>query len=462
MEADLRSFLERLKETGDLLEIDSEVRSRFEITAVLKEALGQQGAPAVLFNNVRGYPGKKVVGNLLASRQKLALALGCTEEELRDTYLHKRTAELEPEIVKGAAPCQEEIFTGEPDLPVLLPAPVFHEGDGGPYLTAGVLMARDPDTGELNTGIHRLQLKGKNRLGVFLSNPPLVNYLLKAEQEGRPMPAVVALGLHPAELLAAAVSIKKDIKSKLNMAGALVGRPVPLVPAKTVDLPVPALAEIILEGKLLPGLREKEGPFGESSGYYFTAQSPVMEISAVTMRRRPLLSVIPPWGVETDIILSAFSGAELWQELNRLVPEVLDVAFLPGALTFQGVIRVASSLSRQAVRRLIFLALNLDRRLKHVIVVDEDVNIHDSREVLWALATRFQGGNDLICLRGLEGYVIDPSVEKGETDKVGFDATARPGGPAAERYRRLSIPQEAIKRAKELLLKVTTSQSSLM
>jgi 2,5-furandicarboxylate decarboxylase 1 len=276
------------------------------------------------------------------------------------------------------------------------------------------------------------------------------------------MPAVVALGLHPAELLAAAVSIKKDIKSKLNMAGALVGRPVPLVPAKTVDLPVPALAEIILEGKLLPGLREKEGPFGESSGYYFTAQSPVMEISAVTMRRRPVLSVIPPWGAETDIILSAFSGAELWQELNRLVPGVLDVAFLPGALTFQGVIRVASSLSRQEVRRLIFLALNLDRRLKHVIVVDEDVNIHDSREVLWALATRFQGGNDLICLRGLEGYVIDPSVEKGETDKVGFDATARPGGPAAERYRRLSIPQEAITRAKELLLKVTTSQSSLL
>ncbi len=455
MVEDLRSFLKCLKESGDLLVLEEEVGSRFEVTAVLKEALSRKGAPAVFFDNVSGYPGKKVVGNLLASRQKLALALNCKEEELRDAYLRKRFAGLEPEMIKGAAPCQEVIITGEPDLPSLLPAPVFHEGDAGPYLTAGVLMARDPDTGDLNSGIHRLQLKGKNRLGVFLTNPPLIDYLLKVEQEGKPLPAVVALGLHPAELLAAAVSVKKDIKNKLNLAGALAGRPVPLVPARTVDLPVPALAEIILEGKLLPGLREKEGPFGESSGYYFTAQSPVMEISAVTFRREPVLSVIAPWGVETEIILSAFSGAELWQELNRLVPEVLDVAFLPGALTFQGIIQVASSLSRQEVRRLIHLALNLDRRLKHVLVVDEDVDIHNHREVLWALATRFQGGKDLFCLHGLQGYVIDPSVEKGETTKVGFDATARPGGPDTERYRRLTIPREAITKAKELLIKGT-------
>ncbi|MEW5922331.1 MAG: UbiD family decarboxylase [Bacillota bacterium] len=451
MEADLRSFLNDLNEKGELLQVGEEVRPHFEITAVLKEVLGEQGGPAVLFENVGGYPGKKVVGNLLASRHKLALALGCAVTELRDVYLQKRAAALAPEMVKGAAPCQEEIISGEPDLPALLPVPLFHQGDAGPYLTAGVLIARDPISGKLNSGIHRLQLKGTNRLGVFLANPPLSDYFHRAEQQGKPLPAAVALGLHPAELLAAAVTIKQGLNSKLELAGALAGRPVPLVPARSVDLPVPALAEIILEGEILPGVREKEGPFGESSGYYFAAQSPVMEIRAVTFRREPILSVIPPWGIETDIILSAFSGAELWQELNKLVPEVLDVAFLPGSLTFQGVIQVAPTLSRREVRRLIHLALNLDRRLKHVVVVDEDVDIHSPREVLWALATRFQGAEDLLCLHGLEGYVIDPSVKEGETAKLGFDATARPGGPAGERFRRLTLPRTATARAKEIL-----------
>lgn len=451
MELDLRSFLTLLQSRGELLKINHEVQSRYEITAVLKEALKLEGAPAVLFNKVKGYAGQKVVGNLLANREKLALALDCTVRELRDTYLEKRHTNLEPVIVKETAPCQEEIVSGEPDLPALLPAPVFHEGDSGPYLTAGVLIAADPVTGMLNTGIHRLELKGKNRLGVFIANPPLTNYLSIAEEKGQALPVVVALGVHPAELLAAAVSIKKDIKSKLNLAGALAGRPVQLAAAKTTDLLVPAQAEIILEGSILPGVREKEGPFGESSGYYFAAQSPVIEIKTVTFRREPILSVIPPWGAETDTILSAFSGAELWQELNRLIPEVLNVAFLPGSLTFQGVIQVASSLPQQEIRRLMHLALNLDRRLKHVFVVDEDVDIYDPREVLWALATRFQGNCDLLSIPGLEGYVIDPSVEKGETTKLGFDATARPGGPREERYRRLTIPRETLTRAQEIV-----------
>ncbi len=451
MAVDLRSFLTSLQEHGELLQVAETVQSHFEITAVLKEVLGEHGGPAVLLENVAGYPGKKVVGNLLASRKKLALALGCAVTELRDFYLEKRSAALDPVMISGAAPCQEEIITGEPDLPALLPVPLFHEGDVSPYITSGVLMTRDPRSGELNTGIHRLQLKGRNRLGVFLANPPLSDYFHQAEQTGKPLEAIVALGLHPAELLAAAVSIKKGINSKIGLAGALAGRPVPLVPARSVDLPVPALAEIILEGALLPGIREDEGPFGESTGYYFQNQSPVMEIRTVTMRREPILSVIPPWGVETDIILSAFTGAELWQELNRLMPEVLDVAFLPGSLTFQGVIQVAPTLSSRDVRRLIHLALNLDRRLKHVVVVDEDVDIHNPREVLWALATRFQGKKDLLCLHGLEGYVIDPSTEAGETSKVGFDATARPEGPSGERYRRLTLPKKALIRAKELL-----------
>ncbi len=451
MAVDLRSFLKVLLEENELLAIMDPIKTQYEVTAVLSKVLGEQGGPAVLFENVIGFPGQRIVGNLLAGRHKLALALGCETAQLRDVYLDKRFKTLEPELVSADVPSQEIVHNGAPDLSALLPAPIFHAGDAGSYLTAGVLMARDPVSGVLNTGIHRLQLKGKNRLGVFLASPPLSDYFKRAEQDGKALPVAVALGLHPAELLAAAVTIKKDLKSKVDLAGAMAGRPVTLAPAVSIDLPIPALAEIILEGEIVPGVREEEGPFGESTGYYFQAQSPVIEVKTVTCRRDPILSVIMPWGMETEVILSAFSGAELWQELNRLIPAVLEVAFLPGALTFQGVIKVAPNLSSREVHRLIYLALNLDRRLKHVVVVDEDIDIHNPREVLWALATRFQGTKDLLCLDGLEGYSIDPSATNGVTAKVGFDATASPDGPGSPRYRRLMFAEEAALRAEEIL-----------
>ena len=447
---DLRSYLQLLKEQGELVEVEEEIDPRFEITALLKEVLGEQSGPAVLFKNIRGYPGKNLTGNLLASRKKMALTLDGRVDELRDTYLQKRFASLEPETWKGPAPAQEEILQ-ETDLFSFLPAPMFHEGDAGHYLTAGVLMARDPDSGHINTGIHRLQLKGRNKLGVFLSSPPLSNYFVKAEERGEPLQVAVALGLHPAELLAAAVTLKEGMKSKIHLAGGLAGRPLPLVKAKSIDLMVPALAEIILEGKVLPGIREPEGPFGESTGYYFQNESPVIEVEAITSRKDPILSVIPPWGIETDIILSTFSGAEIWQELQNHTKGVLDVAFLPGSLTFQGIIQVDSTLSREEIRRIIHLSLNVDKRLKHVIVVDEDVDIHNLREVMWALGTRFQGHRDIVSLYELEGYVIDPSVEDGKTTKLGLDATARPEGPWEERYRRISLPGEAVAKARKIL-----------
>jgi 2,5-furandicarboxylate decarboxylase 1 len=453
MNVDLRRYLNELREKGELLEVKEEVNLRYEMTAIFREVSGEQGGPAVLFKNIQGHPNKNVVGNLLASRRKMALALGCSADELRDTYLKKRFNSFDPVLWEGPAPVQENVADHEPDLLSLIPAPLFHQGDSGQYLTAGVLISRDHLSGEQNIGIHRMQLLDKNLMTVFLSNPPLSEYHKEAEKKGKSLPVAVALGLHPAEMMAAAVPLKKGMKSKMHLAGGLAGRPLPLVKAKTVDLLVPALAEIVLEGELLPNIRKPDGPFGESSGYYFHAESPVIEVKTVTFRNEPILSLIPPWGIDTETIISTFSGAELWQELSRLIPGVLDVAFLPGALTFQGVIKVAETLPLREIRRLIHLALNLDRRLKHVIVVDEDVDIYNPREVLWALATRFQGSRDLVCLQRMEGYVIDPSTENGEGTKIGFDATARPEGPYSDRFRKVALPKEAVLKARDIIEK---------
>lgn len=446
----LRDFLKLLADHNELLVINEEVSPEYEITAFLRETGGYSGGPAILFTNVKGYPGCKVAGNLLASRKKMALALGTGEERLKESYLAGREKSIAPKII-GEGPVQENVVTGEIDLLSILPAPLFHEGDGGKYLTSAVLTAKDPESGEQNTGIHRVQLKGGNRLGVFLSNPPLASYLAKAESKGEKLPIAITLGWHPAGLLAAAAPMRGGKLTKLHLVGGLLGAPVQLVPAKSIELMVPADGEIVLEGHVLPGVREKEGPFGESSGYYFEDTSPVIEITAVTYRNEFILPVIQPWGLETETILSVCSGAEMWQELKQLVPGVVDVGFLPGALHFQGVISVAGNMKTEEVRRLIHLSLSLFKSLKHVIVVDEDINIHNPREVLWALATRFQSHRDMVLLEGLAGYVIDPSAPGTSGAKMGLDATARPGGPESSTFKGLKIPAGSVEKAKKYL-----------
>lgn len=448
----LRKHLKLLEAENELLTIEEEVDPCFEITAILQEVSSHSGGPAILFNNLKGYPGRKVVGNILASQKKIALALNADEEKLKEGYLAGREKSIDPKVLKSG-PVQEQVISEEIDLLSILPAPFFHEGDAGNYLTAAVLTAKDPDTGIQNTGIHRVQIKEGNRLGVLLANPPLSDYLAKAEKKGEKLPIAVTLGWHPAEFLGAVVPLKEGIISKLNLAGGLKGQPVELVPAREVDLLVPAKGEIVLEGHIIPGVREKEGPFGESSGYYFEDRSPVVEVTTVTHRHDYILPIIQPWGLETEMILSVCSGAETWRELKKLMPGVVDVGFLPGVLTFQGVISVSSEMSREEIRRLISLALSLERRLKHVIVVDEDVNVHNPREVLWALGTRFQAQQDIITLTGVEGYVIDPSARGGTGSKMGLDATGRPGGPKSDKFKGLSIPEESKQKAKEILHK---------
>ncbi|MBS4024569.1 MAG: UbiD family decarboxylase [Clostridia bacterium] len=446
----LRDYLNLLEDHNELLIIREEVDPCYELSAILREASGFAGGPAVLFNSVKGFPGRRVVGNLLASRKKMALALNTNEAKLKEAYLTGREKSLPPEVVING-PVQENIVSGEIDLLSILPAPLFHEGDAGHYLTSAVIMAKDPETGEQNAGIHRVQLKGGNRLGIFLANPPIAEYLAKAEKRGEPLPIAITLGWHPAAMIAAAAPVPRGQFTKLHLAGGLLGGPVQLVQAKTVDLMVPADGDIILEGHVLPGIREKEGPFGESSGYYFEHNSPVVEVTAVTHRNDFILQVIQPWGIETEVILAVCSGSELWQELKKKVPGVIDVGYLPGALAFQGVISVAGDMKREEIKRLIHLSLSISSSLKHVIIVDEDIDVHNPREVLWALATRFQAHRDLTVVDGIEGYPIDPSARNNPCAKMGMDATARPGGPMSADFRRLVTPEASKEKAQKIL-----------
>lgn len=442
---DLREFLQVLDQEGELLKVKQELSPCFEISAALK--LNNDGK-AVQFDNVSGYPGKTVVGNILGTRRRLAKLFGVTEETLTQSFIIRKDQQIAPQVVE-TGPVKEVILKGNIDLLSLLPALTYHEKDASPYLTSAVTIAKDPATGVQNMGLHRIQLKGGNRLGIFLSNPPVATFLQRAEQAGVGLDVAIALGVDPAMQIGATVKATAEGPDKFAVSGGLRGEAVELTLAESVDLLVPARAEIIMEGRIIPGRREKEGPFGEATGHYFEEESPVIEIHTVTHRRDFILPVIQVWGSETDVLIALGGSAENIRLLKGMAPAVKDVNFMPGTCSFHAVVSVQGA-NPAEVRRVMALILNMDPRIKQIIVVDDDVNIYDMREVQWALATRFQADRDVLLLTGLQGYSIDPSVgANGVTAKLGFDATKKGEDPSV--FEKIAVPSVSMVRAREAL-----------
>ncbi len=439
--ADLRAFLDGLGE--DLIRVRAPLDPKFEIAALLKEVQGR--GRAVLFEQVPGFPGVRIAGNLLSSRRLAAHALGTSEEALIDTYVARSTQSVLPVRVKDV-PAQEVVHRQPADVGTLLPLVTHHEKDAAPYLTCGMVLARDPLTGMRGMGVHRMMYRGGNHFNIMLANPPLSIYLANAEKSGKPLDIAVALGVAPAVLLSSVVKTGPLGPDKMEIAGALAGAPVELAPALTVDIEIPARAEVVIEGHILPGVREAEGPFGENTGAYFTSRSPVIEVTAVTHRKNFIFPALMPWTNDVDILLTLAAGAELLGQLKGQVRGVVDLELVPGTCSFSAVISVHDCPAHE-VRRLIHLALNLDKRLKVLTVVDGDVDLRDPREVAWAMATRFQPGRDTVIIDGFEGYVIDPSSAGGSASRIGFDATRGAG----EQFDKITLPSDAVKRARAVL-----------
>lgn len=446
---DLRGFLDDLD--GDLIRVREPLAPKHEIAAFLREVQGR--GRAVLFERVEGFPGVRIAGNLLSSRRLAARALGTSEERLVETYVARSTQSVPPRRA-SAVPAQEVVHRQPEDVAALLPLMTHHEKDAAPFLTCGMVLARDPVSGRRGMGVHRMMHKGGRRFGILLANPPLSLYLANAEAAGRPLEVAVALGVAPAMLIASIVKTGPLGPDKMEIAGALAGAPVELAPALTVGVEVPARAEVILEGRILPGVREPEGPFGENTGAYFTNDSPVIEVSAVTHRRDFIFPALVPWTADVDTLLSLAGGAELLGQLQGLVHGVVDLELVPGTSSFAAVIAVRNCPSHE-VRRLIHLALSLDRRLKVLTVVDDDVNLRDPREVAWAMSTRFQPARDTVIVSGTEGYIIDPSSAGGSGSKIGFDATRGAGA----QFDKIAMPPAAVARARAVLTAIDRGQA---
>ena len=322
----LRDWLDRLAAQDRLTIARPGVDLRFELAAIAKRLDGRR---ATLFPR----PGQHrvpVVSGLLSNRQWIAEAMGVEPGELLERFQH---AALNPIPCRqgGTAPVQDVVHR-DVDLAKLLPLPVHNEHDSGPYITAGLLIARNPDTGRQNVSIHRCQLSGPNRLGVLLLPRHTHMMFETAERTGKPLPVAIVIGVDPLTLLASQAIVPLD-HDELEIAGALHRQPLAVVKCLTSELCVPADAEIVVEGRLLPGVREPEGPFGEFPQYYGErAMRHVIEVDTVTHRRDAIFHTIVGGGLEHILLGAVPREATLLAHLRRSFPNVLDVHLSRGGV----------------------------------------------------------------------------------------------------------------------------------
>jgi UbiD family decarboxylase len=425
MAQDLRSFLDLVKRTrpADFQIVSRPVDPVYEITALVAK-LEKEGRrrPVLLFENVKGtsWP---VLTNLHASRSRLAAAINAAPDRLLPTYLRAMEHPLPPRVVP-TGPVKEVVKCGDAVDLVALPQIVHHERDAGPYVTAAISFAKDPTSETWNCAYNRLMVQGHDRTSIHLTlGKHLWEFAKIAEARGEPLPVAFAIGVHPAIALGALAigSIDEDERAIM---GALLGEPLELVKCETSDVLVPAHAELILEGEILPGARVAEGPFGEFTGYSLgERQREIVRYTAITHRRDAMFQDITVAHLDHMLLSTIPMEANLYRAVRAMVPSVTAVR-VPGPFTC--FVSIEQRLPGQA-KNAIMAVLGADLYMKRVVVVDHDVDVFDDRQVNWAIATRCQPDRDITIITHARGSDLDPSTrEDGYTAKWGVDATAKP------------------------------------
>ena len=423
-----RDFLTDLDAAGEISRIAKTVDPRD------MSGLAAQNDKATVFEAVAGYPGWRVATALLSTRRRLAVTLDCAEDRIAQTFEAAAARAVEPEMTADA-PCQEVVIEGDDVDLAALPYPIMHVHDGGPYISGTFVVSRDAEYGR-NAGSYRMMYRTPTETGIDLVSPSDMRfYYQRALDRGEALPIAVAIGVHPFEMLAA--SYKAPIRTdELTLAGGLHGEPVRLARCRTVDLEVPADAEIVLEGEILPiGWTADEGPFGEFSQISGDVKwNPVFRVRCITHRRDPIFYMLQmPW--ENDWLSAPVTEAAGLQALRVASVEPVAIRAPVGSCGYWTLI--ASIKKRPGEGKNALLALLSVAEVKLAIVTDEDIDINDPDDVDWALTFRVQADRDLITLAGARGKHVDPSIRAWElgqgglplTAKLGIDATIPEGIP---------------------------------
>ena len=428
---DLRQFIAHLEEQKELRRIRKPVDIKYEIAAYIRKTSDIKG-PALLFENVNDSK-VPVLGGVFATRKRALLALETSEKECAEKF-HYALEHLIPPRKISSGPCKEVVLKSEEADLSRFPIPIFSQNDSGPFITAGLVISKDPESARNNTSIYRLQVHGARRMGVKAQQ--LQRQFRKAEAKAEALPVAIAIGTDPVLMLASQWDAPYGV-DELELAGALRGEAVEVVRAETVDLMVPATAEIVIEGYIRPQIREVEGPFGEVGGYSTPKfPKPVIEVTAITHRKDPIfqaaLTGMPT--TENHILRQIPMEATYYWELKKRHPGVTAVHFpAAGAILFLVIIAMKQTYLYEA--RNAIASMFATRRNKIIIVVDDDVDIYDMEKVMWAVATRSRPEEDVVVFPRLSTSGMDPSAFRLEgTDSfwnsgLGIDATKPYGQP---------------------------------
>jgi 2,5-furandicarboxylate decarboxylase 1 len=434
-----RAALQRLRRAGRLRALETSADPEFEIAGMMKKL---DGGPALYFPKVKGY-GMPVLGNLISCRENCEAAFASDYHGIRQFVARAFGNPIAPKRVENAPVHENVLRAGQFDLGRDLPILRHTDGDNGRFITAGIVVVQDPETGVYNASYHRLQLLGPDRTAIKLDfGRHLRAAYERAQRAGKPLPIAVCIGADLAVHYTAATmgAQMPESADELAIAGGLRGEPLPVVKAVTQDMHYPAETDIVLEGVLLPSDVVREGPFGEFVGYLSPeGDAPVFQVSALCHRHQPIYHAINGVGRETIMLRKYVMEASLLKALSAAVPIVSDVEMTAGGLhRFHAVIQVKKTNPQQEgfQRNAILAAFATLKDLDLVIAVDEDINIQDPHDVEYALAMRMEASKDLFIIPGARTHEYVRVSDHGQRAKVGIDATV----PIAEKERFARAP----------------------
>ena len=420
---DLRAFLTALKNAGELVDIARPVSPKYDIAKALAKASSIQG-PALMFAQTgTDFP---LVAGVYGTRKRALIAFEATERSIHDKVLKGIAEQLGPIDFKGTAPCQEVVLTGDAIDVTKLPVPIYSPKDGGPYITAGIVVSENPETGVPDIGNYRFQVHGPRELGVFSApNHRFGKNMAHAVAMGKELHGAVAIGVDPLTMFSCQVQ-SSDATNDWFVAGGLRGAPVELVKAVSNDMKVPAWAEIVIEFTVDTKAQKMEGPLGEYTGYYTPASmKPVARITAITHRKgaifQGLLTGKPI--TENHVLKQIPFETSILRQLQAQFPTISDLSInSSGGVQTYVVIAMKPRYEGEA-RHAILAAMAGNLHPKWVIVVDPDIDIRNSAEVEWAQSFRVKPSQDVFIVDRTATAPLDPYTDGGYSSTVGIDAT---------------------------------------
>lgn len=411
----MKEFLKTLEEEFKVVKVEKEISTKYEASKILRE----HPRDVVIFENV-AESDMRIISGVCNTREKIASAISATVPEITGRIIH---AMEHPQKIQNIESATDNFkFSGKADLSKL-PVLKHYKKDGGAYITAGVVIAKDPETGTRNASIHRMLVNDKDRLGIRIVPRNLYTYYKKAEEMDKPLEIAIALGMNPATLLASCTSIPITA-DELEVANTFHNGNMKLIRCDNVDIEAPD-CEILLEGKILPHERAEEGPFVDLTDTYdVVRKEPVIQLDKMHYKEDPLYHAIMPAGNEHKLLQGLPQEPRIYKAVQNTVPTVQNVVLTEGGCCW---LHAAVSIKKQTQgdgKNVIMAALAAHPSLKHCVVVDEDINIFDPEDIEYAIATRLKGDDDIIIVPKARGSSLDPcATPDGTTTKVGVDAT---------------------------------------